>query len=451
MKQYTQLKISRQKGISKIPSSWDEIPLQYLKSNESNSFTDGPFGSRLKSSEYVNSGVMLIQLHNVGDGIFYPNNQTFITEEKFQSLRKHNAIPGDVVVSKMADPIARACLIPNLEPKYFIVSDCIRLRTNDTVNNQFLVYSINSPYFRQKAISFGGGSTRQRIQLTQLKKLFIILPEIQIQNQISNYLCSKIQEIDNEIDKNQKLIELFEEKRQSVINQAVTKGLDDTVPMKDSGVEWIGKIPKHWNAIKLKYCLKINGFKSGPFGSNLITSKLLNHGKILVYTPEHLDGDVFEQQYIPTERESELSNYLVKYGDIILPIVGTLGRCKLIHQKDPIGIMNQRLCRITLNEKKLVRTYVELLIKKSFLMKNHIDFFKRGAILDHITKDVIFNTIFPVPPISEQHGIIEYFDKEIEKYDSLILKIKSQVEKLNEFKQSLISSAVTGEIQVAQA
>jgi type I restriction enzyme S subunit len=219
--------------------------------------------------------------------------------------------------------------------------------------------------------------------------------------------------------------------------------------MKDSGVEWIGEIPEHWKVKKLKFCLKDDGFKSGPFGSKLITANLNDSGRILVYTPEHLvNENVQFSQYVPMEREKELESYLVQVDDILIPIVGTLGPAKLLTAKDPPGILNQRLCKISLDNNVLLLKYGLFLITQTELAKIQIVLNKKGAILDHITRDIILNTFFPIPTYDEQQQIYDFLQKETKKLDDLISKSQSQVNLLQEKRQAIITAAVTGKIDV---
>ncbi len=214
--------------------------------------------------------------------------------------------------------------------------------------------------------------------------------------------------------------------------------------MKDSGVEWIGEIPEEWEVRKLKFCLKDDGFKSGPFGSKLITANLDDSGRILVYTPEHLvNENVQFSQYIPMEREKELESYLVQVDDILIPIVGTLGTAKLLTAKDPPGILNQRLCRISLDNNILLLKYGLFLITQTELAKIQIELNKKGAILDHITRDIILNSFFPHPSISEQEEIYDFLQKETAQFDELIAKSKQQITLLQEKRQATITQAVT--------
>ncbi len=126
----------------------------------------------------------------------------------------------------------------------------------------------------------------------------------------------------------------------------MTQGLDATVPMKDSGINWIGHIPERSSIVRMRYL--VDGYKAGPFGSSLITDKLDSTGNILVYTPEHIAKQSVENEKICIYQKNDgktCRNSFVQNGDIIFPIVGSLGRAMLITDDMPEGIINQRLAK----------------------------------------------------------------------------------------------------------
>ncbi|MEZ9155671.1 MULTISPECIES: restriction endonuclease subunit S [unclassified Vibrio] len=176
---------------------WEEKTLGDVVSKEKYSFTGGPFGSDLKSDDYTDSGVRIIQLQNIGDGHFNNKYKIYTSESKADALISCNIYPNDLLLSKMGDPVARALLVPNTESRYVMCSDGIRIVPDDSkFNRYFLMNYINSPFFRNKAISVSTGSTRQRIGLTDLRQLKIIAPTIEEQTQIANFLSAIDQKID---------------------------------------------------------------------------------------------------------------------------------------------------------------------------------------------------------------------------------------------------------------
>ncbi|MCR5020840.1 restriction endonuclease subunit S, partial [Ruminococcus sp.] len=214
--------------------------------------------------------------------------------------------------------------------------------------------------------------------------------------------------------------------------------------MKDSGIEWIGTIPKEWSIIRL--CYLIGGYKAGPFGSALIMDKLADEGDILVYTPEIIAEnrtDLPNNKYLQEERLKEMEQFVVQKDDIIFPIVGSLGRAMLITEDMPIGIINQRLSKFHLTSDVLFTDYFLWLFARSSFYAPFIDVSCRGSIIVNLTKAILHDMPVIIPTIKEQKTISKYLDSKCEEIDSVISDIQSQIEALEEYKRSVITEAVT--------
>ncbi len=161
------------------------------------SITGGPFGSNLKASDYSSNGVRIIQLQNIGDGVFYDDYAIYTTEQKADELISCNIYPGEIILSKMGDPVARACFVPPPDRRYLMASDGIRLAVDEKrFDKRFVFYYINSVYFRKKAVEASTGSTRQRIGLDDLRALPFPVPPIYEQQAIGTILSDMDSEID---------------------------------------------------------------------------------------------------------------------------------------------------------------------------------------------------------------------------------------------------------------
>ncbi len=156
------------------------------------SFIGGPFGSNLKSSDYTPEGVRVIQLQNIGDAEFKDDYKIFTSEEKANELLSNNIYPGDIILSKMGDPVGRACLIPATHSRYLMCSDGIRIVVDKNEFSKYFIYIlINSDWFRASVEASATGSTRKRIGLDVLKKLPFVVPEkIEEQEKIADCLAS---------------------------------------------------------------------------------------------------------------------------------------------------------------------------------------------------------------------------------------------------------------------
>jgi len=192
--------------VGEIPVEWEVKRLFDTSSNEKYGFTGGPFGSDLKEDCYTDHGVRIIQLQNIGDGKFLDNYRIFTSEEKANELRSCNIYPGDIIIAKMADPVARACIIPDIDDRYLMASDGIRLSVNEKEYNvDFILYTINSTYFRKNAERHSTGTTRLRIGLTVLKKLPMAIPPLKEQKKIAGILSMIYNELEKESNHKEQL------------------------------------------------------------------------------------------------------------------------------------------------------------------------------------------------------------------------------------------------------
>jgi len=171
------------------------------------SFTGGPFGSNLKAEDYTKEGVRIIQLQNIGDGVFNNEYKIYTSEEKADELISCNIYPGDILISKMGDPVARACRVPRFDHRYLMASDGIRLVPEASrFDIEFIFHSINCPMFRNKVLSLSTGSTRKRIGLSELKTIELKVPILEEQRKIASLLSSldtKIESVSAQIARTQ--------------------------------------------------------------------------------------------------------------------------------------------------------------------------------------------------------------------------------------------------------
>lgn len=173
-----------------IPSTWSLINIYDLRDTKDKySFTGGPFGSNLKSEHYTSKGVRVLQLQNIGEGVFLDDYSIFTSIKKADQLRSCNIFPGEIILAKMA-PVARCCIIPNHDPRYVMCSDGIRLKVNKNLyDNQFIYHALNTSHLKRYAETKSTGSTRGRIGLSDLKEIPIPIPEnLNKQIEIANKL-----------------------------------------------------------------------------------------------------------------------------------------------------------------------------------------------------------------------------------------------------------------------
>jgi type I restriction enzyme S subunit len=423
-----------------LPAHWLEKRLGYLAKEERAAFVDGPFGSDLKSNDYKDSGVPLIQLNNIRDSKHLMQNMKFVTEEKKQQLIRHLAIPGDVVIAKMADPVARSAVVADDFSEYVIVADCVKLTPNlDLIDLSYLVWAINCDYVRINAELVSTGTTRIRVNLGELKKLKIPYPPSNEQSAIANFLDHETAKIDTLIEKQQQLIKLLKEKRQAVISHAVTKGLNPSAPMRDSGVDWLGEVPEHWDVKQAKYVADIT------------------RGAILrpVDAPEYFD-DEGEWAYLNISDATKCDKYLYKSKLYLSPLGST--KSARVYPDNVIITASATIGKAFINKVKVCVhdgfiPFCNLLVDKSYLyhyLSNPYLYAAMGKsnTQKNIYLDEVKNMVVTMPPDKEQLAIVEYIEKNSVSFDALIKKAEKAILLMQERRTALISAAVTGKIDV---
>ncbi len=268
----------------------------------------------------------------------------------------------------------------------------------------------------------------------EMKTMNLALPNIEEQRKITEFLDQKTSEIDQAIAIKEQQIALLNERKQIVIQKAVTQGLDPNVPMKDSGVEWIGQIPEHWKCVKLKYFIDLipgYAFKSEEYSSNDKDIKLLRGINV---SPNQIKWS--ETVYWSVEKVDMYKEYLLQEGDIVIamdrPWVSGGIRIAEISKHDLPALLLQRVARMR-GKSGISNKYLKLLLTNDLFLAYFTPMLT-GISVPHISGDQIGDFICPLPIIDEQNQIIQYLEQklsEIEKAKELLL---TQIEQLTEYK-----------------
>ena len=264
------------------------------------------------------------------------------------------------------------------------------------------------------------------------------------QTQIARFLDYEAARIDALIEEQQRLIELLKEKRQAVISHAVTKGLDPTVPMKDSGVEWLGEVPAHWAVADLKWYWSVTDCKH-------VTAEFVDDGIPLASIREvqsryvALDNakqttEVFYRQLIEGGRE-------LVAGDLIFSRNATVGEVAQVAHWHPPFAMGQDVCVLKKQYEWLSSDYLQAVLRSPVVIVQ-LDSLMIGSTFKRVNVEDIRGIIVPMPPQEEQQIIAEYLLHEAAIFDSLLSAAQSTIAFLQERRSALISAAVTGKIDV---
>ena len=276
-----------------------------------------------------------------------------------------------------------------------------------------------------------------------------VVPSLSEQQSIASFLDSKCADIDALSSDIEKQIETLKEYKKSLITHAVTKGLNPNVEMKDSGIEWIGEIPKHWTLGKIKAYVNKVGSGKTPKGD----ARLYTEGNILFLRSQNIYNTGIALDAEPTvitdAIDKEMSNTRVHQNDVLLNITGgSIGRC-CIYNLNRRANVNQHVC--------IIRTKIDMVIPSymhyfwiSDLGQNAIKIYQTGGNREGMSADAIKNTPIPITSISEQQSIASFLDSKCADIDAAISGKEQQLETLKEYKKSLIYTYVTGKKEVPE-
>jgi type I restriction enzyme, S subunit len=316
--------------------------------------------------------------------------------------------------------------------------------TTNKANSRFLYYMFLS--MRSQILTHQTGGAQAGINDGDVKNLYLLQPSLSEQTKIASFLDYKTNLIDTTIEKKKRLIELLKEKRQAVINEAVTKGLNPNAPMKDSGVEWLGEIPEHWEVKRLRHIGNCqNGVSEGGeyFGSGF---------------PFVSYGDVYKNEILPSivqglakSTEEDKIRFSVEKGDVFftrtsetIEEIGISSTClQTIENAVFAGFLIKFRPFENVLDPNFSKYYFRSFIPRYYFVKE-MNLVTRAS----LSQDLLKGLPVILPSLEEQLEIAKSLDKNSSIIDKSISKIKFAIEKLQTYRQSLISEAVTGKIDV---
>lgn len=430
MERYREYKESGVKWLGEIPSHWEvfrnkDIFHECKKSvgKNSNNYT------LLSLSK---KGVVI---RNMDDGGKFPAE--FDTYKVVQS--------GDFIFCFFdVDETPRAV---GLSSEYGMITGAYTVLRQSIANSQYLYYyylSIDDA----KALKPLYTGLRKTVPLNAFMSMQIFLPPKAEQDAIVRYLDSATSEIDKAIAMQQKMIDLLNERKQIIIQNAVTKGLDENVEMKESGVEFVNEIPHNWSTRRLKFSAWIRarlgwkGLKASEYVEN-------GYPFLSAFNIENDHMKWNNLNFINKYRYDESPEIKLKIGDLLLVKDGAgIGKCARIDEL-PYGesTANGSLAVITSYDMLDYRYLYYFMVSKSF--KDHTELLINGMGVPHFTQGEMKKIVMPVPPQAEQQQIVTYLDSKMQRFDTAITNCQRQITLLQERKQIIINEVVTGKVRVS--
>lgn len=319
----------------------------------------------------------------------------------------------------------------------------IVLKAKQIINKKYFSYLLHR--YDVEYMKLLGSGVRQTINYGHISDSILVAPPLSEQQKIAQFLDDKTAKIDQAVDLAEKQIALLKEHKQILIQNAVTRGLNPDVPLKDSGVEWIGQVPEHWEVKKIKHVTSKIGSGITPLGGG---SNYIDSGIPLLRSQNiHFDRiDLNDVARISEFTHNSMKNSKVRKGDVLLNITGgSLGRCFYVDSNEEMNV-NQHVCIIRPN-KKINTIFLNMLLASEIGQKQ-IWFFQQGGGREGLNFQAIKNFYLPLPDLEEQQKIAIYLNKQATKIDQAIALKTAHIEKLKEYKSVLINDVVTGKVRV---
>ena len=426
--------------IGDIPNNWN---IKRIKDIVKIKISDGPHSTPTLELE----GIPFISAEAIKNNkLDFNKKRGFISEEAHREYsKKCKPQRNDIFIIKSGATTGNVAYV-DTDIEFNIWSPLAVVRCNEyEAHYKFVYYQLLSDIFRKQVELSWSFGTQENIGMGVLGRLFITIPPFYEQKQIADFLDKATLQIDDAIKTKEKQLKTLEALKKSIIHKAVTKGLDDSVAMIDSKIEWIGYIPKHWKIDRIK---DLSKRITGGGTPKSTVPEYWEDGDIIWVTPTDFQ-DVKNSKYINDSRRKITENGLMSSSAELLPR-NTL----IMSSRASIGIPKLTSIELSTNQgfisfiqsKKLSNDYLYYCIE-SYLGDYYLTI-ANGTTFKEISPTLAKQENIPFPPKGEQERIVEYLDTEVEKINTLKENVKKQIDKLKEYKKSLIYEYVTGKKQI---
>lgn len=400
--------------LGEIPQDWQIVPIRCCF---------GEFNTRCNNNDYPLLSV------TIANGVVYQNDITNKKDISNDDKSNYKIVPfGAITYNKMR--MWQGAIGINMLEKGIVSPAYVVAIPNKQIDINLSYYLLKSKNMisEYEKYSYGLCSDMNNLRYEDFQNIKIPLPPLEEQKRIADFLDSKCTQITNFIEKKQKLITLLNEKKQSLINECVTKGLDKNVTFKDSGIEHLGEIPKHWEIKKLKYIVSLQNRKSNNIDFRIGLENI--ESKTGKYIPTN--EIMFEEDGIGFEK-----------GDILFGKLRPYLAKVFLADRNGVCVSEFLVLRTSRADNNFLKF---LMLSPSFI--DIVDSSTYGTKMPRASWDFIGNLKIPLPPLKEQEQIAQFLDSEISKIDQIIEKTKKQIELIKEYKTTLINQAVCGRISL---
>ena len=435
-KTYTDYKDSKIEWVGIVPDNW--------KLTSVGKAYEIVLGKMLQTTQLTpkNELVSYLKAKNVQDGYLKTEkvDKMYASPREIRNLR---ILPGDLLVCEGGE-VARSVVIKNDLGKIIFQNSLHRVRSyqkNDITFLHYYLISLRKSGFVDILVN---KATIAHFTKDKFKALKIILPSFTEQKAIVKFLNKRTREIEDLIADKETLITLLQEKRQSIITEAVTKGLNSNVKMKDSGSEWLGQVPEHWIITSLKNFWSVIDCKH-------VTAEFVDEG-IPVASIREVQG-----RFVDLNNAKKTTKFYYDQlieggrkpiaGDLIFSRNATVGEVAQVAPWHPAFAIGQDVCVIRKNKGDLSSEFLQYIIRSKVVIEQ-LENLMVGATFKRVNVEDIRNLVIPMPPSQEQALISSFLENKIGKINALINEVYNTINLLKEYRQSLIYEAVTGKIDV---
>jgi len=477
-------------NVNALPASWCLVRLDELVRNPKNDIVDGPFGSNLKASEYISEGTPIIRLQNVTPAQFVEKNIKFVSEDKARSLARHSYLPGDLLVTKLGDPLGEACIVPSDFPPGIIVADIVRIRLHPSLNKSAVMYAINSSHIQDEFKRLTKGTTRPRVNLQHVRAMHAPLLPREEQDRIVAEIEKQFSRLDAATTALKRVQANLKRYRASVLNAACEGRL---VPaeaelarkegreyepadklleriLRERRARWeadtlakliaCGKPPKD-DAWKRKYkepAVPITGEQPIPREGWCWTRigyafdcVVPNRDKPKSFTgpipwltlpdfTEDIEVGISDSGLgLSMEEVSRYRARLIPEGSVVMSCVGRFGITAVL--KFP-SVINQQLHAFLIPSWLTAKYF-------AYALRTQVDYMRSlstATTIDYLNKDNCNSVPVPLPPIQEQERIAAELDRHFSCIHALETQLDTSLRRLASLRRSILEAAFSGRL-----
>lgn len=444
--EYKHYKPSTMPWLDRMPQHWEAASLRWMSKRYSGGTPDKSNDAYWEDGDipWLNSGA-------VNDG-YITTPSEFITREGFAGSSA-KWIPKGALVMALAGQGKTKGMVAQLGITTTCNQSMAAIIPDRRFSPRYLYWWLAANY--QNIRNLAGGDARDGLNLDLLGSISCPVPPVLEQQAIVCFLDIQTARIDTLLAKNHELINKLKEERSALIARTVTRGLPPSaakaaglepyLKMKNSEVEWIGNIPEYWEASPLFRI--VDSIQTGPFGTQLHQSDYVDDGIPLINPVHLIDGCLIpdEKNTITTETAERLRRYRLQIGDVVFARRGDIGRCATV-RKDQEGWLCGTGSMVVRLKTGLPDYFSQVFSSAGF--SSLLELHAVGTTMLNLNPSILGRMRVPVPPVHEQKIIVDYLDRETTRIDQLVAKVETAIARLTEYRQALITSAVTGKIDV---